>query len=165
MQNIDFKKPQVIFIASDEREIIFDELFNQLQSYIPYVYYLSLKIKEYNKWNKYCFLLDEIINEDFKYKNIDKIHYKNDCYNELHNYNFIKKIYVFDIDFIPEYLNNNVFNIIIYEKINIPNSIYNNINYIIYNINFLDYRPYKKLKISNNKFEEKYRIINLNNNN
>lgn len=167
MDIIDFSKPQTIFIATNEYKILLDELYIQLKSKNPYVYYVSNTELNYKNWGKICFLYQGIFdsnfyntNSQYKYFNqLDNYVLENDCYMN-NNYN-MNKIYIFN-NLIPNFINKNVSNIIIYNKLCIPNNILESVNYILYNVNVIeddyDFRPNKKLKISHNIFQEKYSI-------
>lgn len=149
MDFLNFNKSQTLFIITNERLILLAELFK----------YIKNKINENNK----LYLILENINlyENNKIlNNINHIFIKNSENSDIYEDN---NIILYDINKFPDYLSNKTFNIIIYDKLLIPNNIINNINYIIchsYLYDILDgLRPIKKIKLSENKFFQNYKIF------
>lgn len=149
MDFLNFNKSQTLFIITNERLILLAELFK----------YIKNKINENNK----LYLILENINlyENNKIlNNINHIFIKNSENSDIYEDN---NIILYDINKFPDYLSNKTFNIIIYDKLLIPNNIINNINYIICHLYLYDIldrlRPIKKIKLSENKFFQNYKIF------
>lgn len=152
MDFLNFNKSQILFIITNERLILLAELFK----------YIKNKINENNK----LYLILENINlyENNKIlNNINHIFIKNSENSENSDIYEDNNIILYDINKFPDYLSNKTFNIIIYDKLLIPNNIINNINYIIchsYLYDILDgLRPIKKIKLSENEFFQNYKIF------